>query len=151
MPPSLWSWRSCFTSKDLGSFMRVYTREGTSGPQPPVCVDPSDPRPVWNGATQQEGSGGWVTEPSFFCCSLLLSLLSLNHHRPCPPSMESFHETGPWSMKRLGIAGAASPSVSPGWRQAVWGLGSALSSTAALTQGILGKTLVLSSPEGSTL
>ena len=142
MSPSLWSWRSCFTSKDLSSFTEFITREGMPVVPNPQSVDSSDPRPVWNGATQQEVSSGWVNEPSFFSCSLITLINAWTIISFAP-----IHGKLPWNwslvLKWLGIAGACQ-SFSEPWAEAgaVWAGGSALSSTAALTGGILGKTLV---------
>ena len=151
MSPFLWSWRSCFTSKDLSPFTEFITREGMPVGHNPQSVDSSDPWPVWNGAAQQEVSSGWVNEPSFFSCPLITlinawTIIALAPH-PWKTAMKLVPGT-----EMVGDHWGMQPFSEP-WAEAgaVWAGGSALSSTTALTGGILGKTSVPHHQRSSTL
>lgn len=75
--------------------LSLYKRGHTSGPQPPVCGSVRSPACLEWGYTA--GGERWVSDWAKLL--LLLPYCShshLNHHCPCPPSMESVHETGPW-------------------------------------------------------
>ena len=146
MSPFLWSWRSCFTSKDLSSFTEFITREGMPVGPNPQSVDSSDPRPVWNGAAQQEVSSGWENEPSFFSCPLITlinawTIIALAPH-PWKTAMKLVPGT-----EMVGITGACSPSVSPGLRQGQRELGVCTVFHCNPDRGHPGKDISPSSPE----